>query len=197
MLPFWTIPFILCAVFLVGCLAAAYKQHQRRRIDGEERQRGTNVTDEEDDVEKQNKMESVKSRLVLKTWKDVRSEDDDEPSNNGPKSSRTRRFSLDVSFHSQAIELDTDATNTSPTEDTCGICLARFEPTDLVGSSTNSRCCHYFHKDCITEWLTKQEECPFCRETYLVDESSVEDSDNAIENGQRNATLNEDVSVEA
>lgn len=45
----------------------------------------------------------------------------------------------------------------------CSICLGEYEPDDvLLGANT---CTHQFHKDCILDWLQRQNnaECPCCR----------------------------------
>jgi hypothetical protein len=51
----------------------------------------------------------------------------------------------------------------------CAICLSQFKSQQLVCESNNSSCRHIFHKDCMVDWLMKNhEECPMCREVYLV-----------------------------
>jgi hypothetical protein len=51
----------------------------------------------------------------------------------------------------------------------CAICLSRFRPQQLVCESNNSSCQHVFHKDCMVDWLMKDNErCPMCREVYLL-----------------------------
>ncbi|KAL4459320.1 hypothetical protein ABPG74_017933 [Tetrahymena malaccensis] len=44
--------------------------------------------------------------------------------------------------------------------DSCAVCLCEFENTDICRETI---CNHYFHKDCLEQWLKKQENCPFCR----------------------------------
>ena len=41
--------------------------------------------------------------------------------------------------------------------ETCAICLENFE--DEVGLLS---CNHYYHVNCITEWLETHETCPYC-----------------------------------
>lgn len=54
-------------------------------------------------------------------------------------------------------------------ENGCPICFATFEDGELVSVSNNAECSHMFHRDCITEWLLKQDgsTCPVCRRIYL------------------------------
>jgi len=64
-------------------------------------------------------------------------------------------------------------TSSSPEhEDTCAICLCKYEDDDEVAWSLNKQCNHVFHRDCIGEWLQKKEECPFCRRFFLHFESN-------------------------
>jgi hypothetical protein len=57
----------------------------------------------------------------------------------------------------------------------CAICLSHFEPQQLVCESNNSLCQHVFHKDCMVDWLMKHHEnCPMCREVYLLKAESEE-----------------------
>lgn len=45
----------------------------------------------------------------------------------------------------------------------CTICLEEFTTDDMVTPlSCDER--HYFHTACITEWVTRKNDCPLCRE---------------------------------
>eukprot|EP00934_Nitzschia_sp_Nitz4_P007991 Nitzschia sp. Nitz4//scaffold108_size72880//21399//22877//NITZ4_005810-RA/size72880-processed-gene-0.49-mRNA-1//-1//CDS//3329532654//7981//frame0 len=56
----------------------------------------------------------------------------------------------------------------------CSICLEAFHVGDKVSWSTDSRCCHVFHHDCIREWLLRRIHCPCCRKVLLpVDRALV------------------------
>lgn len=44
--------------------------------------------------------------------------------------------------------------------ESCSICLAVFEPDDLVSTLS---CGHLYHSSCISEWLQKTLQCPLCR----------------------------------
>jgi hypothetical protein len=53
------------------------------------------------------------------------------------------------------IEFDIDVP-----DNTCSICLSELEEGDWVGDIP---CGHFFHKDCLKEWLFKNNHCPICR----------------------------------
>lgn len=59
----------------------------------------------------------------------------------------------------------TDDTN----EMTCSICLDDYDHDDVVVQSKH--CSHYFHKECILDWLIKSDQCPCCR----VDMMSIDE----------------------
>lgn len=45
----------------------------------------------------------------------------------------------------------------------CSICMDKFNQTDLIKILP---CKHYFHKNCVAEWLTKYNHiCPLCRQS--------------------------------
>ena len=50
----------------------------------------------------------------------------------------------------------------------CSICLSEYEEDDIISRSPNILCTHFFHKNCITEWLMSCDECPCCRCDYLT-----------------------------
>lgn len=54
----------------------------------------------------------------------------------------------------------------SRNEECCSICLEPYNIGDTVARLKNvkgSGCNHWFHEDCITEWLQNHDECPLCR----------------------------------
>lgn len=45
----------------------------------------------------------------------------------------------------------------------CAICLEDYQPEDACMKLP--RCSHFYHKDCVKEWLKSAKTCPVCRET--------------------------------
>ena len=48
----------------------------------------------------------------------------------------------------------------------CPICLTEYQPKDIVRTLPN--CSHYFHANCIDEWLRLNTTCPLCRNSPLI-----------------------------
>jgi uncharacterized CHY-type Zn-finger protein len=76
--------------------------------------------------------------------------------------------------------------NFQPAESVCAICLDLYTVSDIVSWSSNQRCTHSFHRDCILHWLLIQDKnhrtararpqatkddcsllCPCCRVPFL------------------------------
>jgi hypothetical protein len=50
----------------------------------------------------------------------------------------------------------------------CAICLDKFDKGDDVSYSMDTTTCHHeYHTLCITEWLMKHPNCPYCRRNYI------------------------------
>ncbi|CAB9506911.1 synovial apoptosis inhibitor 1, synoviolin [Seminavis robusta] len=52
-------------------------------------------------------------------------------------------------------------------EHVCCICIEAFQDKEMVSISNHPDCKHKFHKQCIENWLQRQEGCPTCRRPYL------------------------------
>ncbi|TXG50664.1 hypothetical protein EZV62_023188 [Acer yangbiense] len=48
-----------------------------------------------------------------------------------------------------------------PNDNTCSICLCEYQAKETL--RTIPECNHYFHADCIDEWLKMKASCPVCR----------------------------------
>lgn len=82
---------------------------------------------------------------------------------------------------------------------TCGICLCKFEKGEEICWSPNKLCKHSFHKECVLEWLMKHNDCPICRNDFLVDNDSDSIVDSISSQNANVITCHEDeeyISVE-
>ena len=53
----------------------------------------------------------------------------------------------------------------------CPICTEEFAEGELIAMSKNIDCSHIYHTECIIPWLLKShDECPMCRNDFLVEE---------------------------
>jgi Ring finger domain len=50
----------------------------------------------------------------------------------------------------------------------CAVCLCNYKAGDRVCESSSSCCKHIFHEACMASWLLKRDECPLCRQKYIV-----------------------------
>ena len=71
------------------------------------------------------------------------------------------------SFRKSSMEKNrSDSTLFSPKS--CTICYERYKVGDDIAWSKNQNCLHAFHLECISDWLMEHEDCPICREKFLV-----------------------------
>ena len=49
----------------------------------------------------------------------------------------------------------------------CQICFEDYVRGNEISISHNHQCSHYFHKECIVDWLARDTRCPVCRRDYL------------------------------
>lgn len=58
-------------------------------------------------------------------------------------------------------------------EDNCAICNVEFSTEDFTTLELRKmpNCRHFFHSDCLSQWLTQYDmRCPICREPSVIDE---------------------------
>lgn len=51
----------------------------------------------------------------------------------------------------------------------CAVCLSSYRIGDTVTWSSNPKCIHAFHRDCVVDWLVKMQPetpCPCCRQEF-------------------------------
>jgi len=86
------------------------------------------------------------------------------------KSSRIRGIGIGMGIGNESIHSTLSIeTDVSSSANICHICLDEFQPGDIVSSSKRSKdCIHLFHKDCVKAWLIGHDDCPVCRNVFLV-----------------------------
>ena len=59
-------------------------------------------------------------------------------------------------------------------QSSCAICIMEYQDKDEICWSHNEQCTHVFHRECITTWLLRHDECPCCRHNFLYLENDEE-----------------------
>jgi hypothetical protein len=86
------------------------------------------------------------------------------------------------------VPLPTGGTMRREIDDVCAICLERFlQAQRVVFLPCSPALLHYFHDECIAQWLTAHHSCPLCR-TILAVASPIQNP--AIEPTQLNLAYN-------
>ncbi|KAE8717169.1 hypothetical protein F3Y22_tig00110057pilonHSYRG00068 [Hibiscus syriacus] len=52
----------------------------------------------------------------------------------------------------------------NPNDNVCSICLCEYQADEML--KTIPKCNHYFHVDCIVQWLKLNATCPICRDKF-------------------------------
>ncbi len=55
--------------------------------------------------------------------------------------------------------------------ESCSICYESYKKGDDVAWSKNQNRLHAFHVDCILEWLMENDDCPICRDNFLISDT--------------------------
>ena len=75
----------------------------------------------------------------------------------------------DNSFSSQDQTGHLKLTTGALVPNCCAICLSDYRVGDVVTWSSNPKCIHAFHRDCVVDWLIKMQPetpCPCCRQEF-------------------------------
>jgi E3 ubiquitin-protein ligase RNF115/126 len=83
----------------------------------------------------------------------------DDDANNTSISSNTRSSDIDAEKGRQPSPVLLLSFETAE----CSICLEIYRPGDTICVSKAAECDHVFHQACVSEWLTKHDQCPLCR----------------------------------
>ncbi|CAA0841681.1 RING/U-box superfamily protein [Striga hermonthica] len=71
-----------------------------------------------------------------------------------------------------SLPIKTFSPNSTPSLSSCSICIEDFDiKPDTCVTINELPCEHYFHRDCIVEWLQRSNTCPLCRYKLPVDPS--------------------------
>lgn len=68
-------------------------------------------------------------------------------------------------------DVENDLTSSTSLRNMCIICCENYEEGDDIAYSRNQECHHFYHVECILEWLMQDnyDDCPLCRSAFLVD----------------------------
>ncbi|GFH46452.1 hypothetical protein CTEN210_02926 [Chaetoceros tenuissimus] len=68
-------------------------------------------------------------------------------------------------------DVEDNLTSSTSIRNMCIICCDNYEEGDDIAYSRNHECHHFYHVDCILEWLMRDnnDDCPLCRSAFLVD----------------------------
>ena len=111
--------------------------------------------------------EDIEKKILCKTVIERR---DDK----GEPSERQQSFRASHPKEDLYIRPAEEKSSTSLHEDeagtpSCTICLETYRDGDCIAYSHNPSCHHNFHKNCLVEWLKRDNDdcCPICREKFL------------------------------
>ena len=75
---------------------------------------------------------------------------------------------LDSDHHPKDDDSESTLDAVNSTVPCCAICLDKFDIGDDISYSMDTtQCQHEYHTICITEWLMKHPNCPYCRRNYI------------------------------
>ena len=82
---------------------------------------------------------------------------------------------LSIRSSQRNVSSNSNSSSTSSTSSTsfyspkeCPICLETYKENDEICWSHNEQCCHAYHSDCMVNWLMEHDDCPLCRNDYLM-----------------------------
>ena len=159
---------ILIGCYFVSCLGVS--QHICRRLHSDHRDSTVSQTCHAT-VE-----ELIETRLIIREWKvssdECPSTDLSSTSDIEYDSAFNEEPILNGSSMSAALKKPCSDTLSEKPGDGCAICLGHFVDQDRVCESNNIACHHIFHSECLIVWLKKQNECPVCRQVFLLKETA-------------------------
>lgn len=159
---------IMLVVFCLFVLVVyCYFRRRRRRIAREVEEEAMNTQEKEEHLLKTRK-ERVEREILSITLKEYKANEQERGNANEINDTfiqeRTSSTSNMVNLRERNINYETII------ETECSICFQAFSKGQEISVSHNPNCHHYFHKDCILDWLARNGRCPSCRRHYLNEE---------------------------
>ena len=143
---------LTCHIFTSKCLAKEIAADRQRRAE-EERLR------EQQEAQKKGIPASVLAGLPTMTLAQAREQATLVAAPSGDVQQHGVTDSGDVEEGGKVKDLNEREPNESTSE--CVVCLAEFSQDEMVKKLPP--CGHWFHPNCIDQWLTTQSTCPVCR----------------------------------
>lgn len=93
--------------------------------------------------------------------------DDDGLDKEQDSSRKTTLLLADVMDYDNKASTTASTTKHISSVEPCAICLNDYQQDEILCWSQSTKCQHFFHRDCMEEWLLSHHECPCCRNNYL------------------------------
>jgi hypothetical protein len=175
----YAVPVILCWAFIL-------MMNYRQQLQQHQRQAPIQPQNQELQKEEQKaRAEQIRSKFHIRTIKTQDSVqsllEHKESSRTVFNAGKTENVMEDVSLEDDANHTSASSNNRSSDIDAekgrqpspvlllsfetaeCSICLEIYSPGDTICVSKATECDHVFHQSCVSEWLTKHDQCPLCR----------------------------------
>jgi hypothetical protein len=109
----------------------------------------------------------------------TKNSDGDDQERDGPYALATVGVDAEAGADAEAgnndgTDVDFNNSDTEVFENSCPICFGELEEGDWVGDIP---CGHVFHKDCLKEWLRKNNHCPVCRAPNIASHPVLVDNE--------------------
>jgi len=115
--------------------------------------------------------------IETETKKTIKNDDDDVPtSSTDTRVDSSVRSFIGLGLSSISIFNIVGTSSRNEEDNCCSICLEPFAVGDTVArlkkeqpdSNDKDTCNHWFHEDCILQWLQNHDDCPLCRKNMIT-----------------------------
>jgi len=119
--------------------------------------------------------------IETETKKTIKNDDDDVPtSSTDTRVDSSVRSFIGLGLSSISIFNIVGTSSRNEEDNCCSICLEPFAVGDTVArlkkeqpdSNDKDTCNHWFHEDCILQWLQNHDDCPLCRKNMITTDYS-------------------------